>query len=117
MGIQFQNKYLPKYYPIAGCFFVAFYIAGLVLFTMWSCKNTQFTRFMLKLSGFFILFAVLALIVLCLCLITTWDKEHENLRVGNGDDDGDYVDYSRSTFFLNYLIGGAVILAVDTSLI
>ena len=115
--IQFQNKYLPKWYPIVGAVFASLYVGGIVLFLAWCCKDNYGTRTSLAIAGYLILASVVLLIILCMCLVIFWDKDHENIKVGNGDDDSDYADYSRGTFFLNYLIGGVFIIALDVSLL
>lgn len=107
---QFQNKYLPRWYPIAGICLFVIYLAGLILFTIWWCKDTYGTRTTLKIAGWLILGSTLALIILCVALILTYDKDKDSIKVGNGDDDEDYQDYSRTAFFLNYLIGGLVVI-------
>ena len=42
--IEFQNKYLPKWYPIMGVIFALVYVAGLILFAAWCCKDGYGTR-------------------------------------------------------------------------
>ena len=111
--VQFQNKYLPKWYPIIGLIISLVYVAALILISSWFCKDGYGTRTSLKLAGFLILGAIVVLIILCLILVLFWDKEHENIKVGNGDDDSDYADYPRGWFFLEYLIGGVVIIGID----
>ena len=108
---------MPKWYPIVGIIFSLFYLAGLILFSAWLCKDSYGTRATLKIGGYLILGSTVFLIFLAVGLILFWDKEHENIKVGNGDDDDDYVEMSRGTYILNYLIGGLVIIAVVVSLI
>jgi hypothetical protein len=58
----FANKYFPLWYPLVALFIWFVFLGGLVLTATWFCKDSAATRTSLKLGGWLILGATIALI-------------------------------------------------------
>ena len=116
--VQFANIYFPWYYPFVSLILVFVFFGGLVLLSVWMCKDSYATRTGLKTGGWLILGSVVALILWNVFYILNHNKhKHQGVKVGTGDDPDDYDEEDRSTYLLGYLIWGLIIITLDVLLL
>lgn len=95
--VEFNNKYYPLWYPFISFILALVFVAGIVLFFVWCCKESKETRTSLKIGGWLILGSILALVFWNILFIMNYrHHDSENVKVGSGDEDYDYDDETRA---------------------
>jgi len=118
--VEFNNKYYPLWYPFISFMLALVFVAGIVLFFVWCCKESQETRTSLKIGGWLILGSILSLVFWNILFILNYKKTRDGtqgVEVGSGDDDEDYDKETRGEYVLGYLLWGTIMVCLDIVLL
>ena len=114
--VEFNNHYYPMWYPLFSFFLALVFIAGIVLFLIWSCTESAATRTCLKIGGWLILGSIVALVFWNITFILLYEHD-KHVKVGSGDEDDDYDEESKGTYVMGYLLWGTVMVCLDVALL
>jgi hypothetical protein len=114
--VEFNNHYYPTWYPLISFLLALVFIAGIVLFLIWTCTESAGTRTCLKIGGWLILGSILALVIWNVSFTLLYEHEH-HVKVGSGDEDDDYDEESKGTYVMGYLLWGTVMVCLDVALL
>lgn len=112
---QAENKYMPVWYPSIGLFLFFILAAGLVLVSMyiWEQRDKEKKRILLQVGAWTALGAVIALFFLNIVFAALAHK----VRVGSGDNDDDYDEWDKSSYFISNLFWLVVLVTIIVQLL